>query len=667
MPKTTPDSALPITDADDRLTEVLSAEPRFCSHGTPSNSAIVQAARASDPRLLELLLSDSHTANRFFTFVNGIAVFDREAFVDHIRRRNTLPDGFTAFKNKIGLSFDGRSPISDQTVVLVWPYKDAVLEGGQSKEDRARPERFLHTEIAADDIDRLFAPKALVDWQRWDADGPRRAESFSHTDNLIIRGNNLIALHSLAAVYRNRVKLIYIDPPYNTGSDAFKYNDRFAHSTWLTFMKNRLDIARELLREDGAIFIQVDDAEFAYLKVLCDEIFGRENHRETIVLKSGTESGVNAINVKRGERLFKVKEYILFYSKTPDFRFKPFYTRAKFNLNYKYRLDKENGEYRLTDMLKRFKAEYAETELNRADQTRAAKAALEEYALKHPEHMFSLEKNIKKAGAKFKAFAKANKKKRTVEAFPNAMGTETLVYDGGTLVPLDERVITDEKGTSYGVLAGDLWTDIPTTPSREGGVRFANGKKPEKLLHRIIGMATEPGDLVLDYHLGSGTTAAVAHKMKRRYIGIEQMDYGEDDATRRLLNVINGDPTGVSRKEEWSGGGEFLSCGLAVQNADYLHRAMAAATQEQLLEVFRDLARHGDQPVAVSERTMADHEDHFRRLGVDEMRHALIELIDSNDLYVAHAEMNDSTHGIAPRDRKLTDLFYSPLHGDLST
>ncbi len=643
----------------ERLESLLAKDDRFHRNGKILIDVISEACLIPDPGLLESLLSDPIVKDLFFTFVKDIAVFDKSAFHRFVQRKNLMPDGYTAFKNKIGLSIDGELPGVSNEVVLVWPYKDAVLEGGQTKEDRTRREYFHHTEIAAEEIDRLFAPKVLVEWRRWDKSGNRPAKDVSRKDNLIVRGNNLIALHSLSAVYRNAVKLIYIDPPYNTGSDAFLYNDRFGHSTWLTFMKNRLEIARELLRDDGAIFIQVDDAEFAYLKVLCDEVFGRENFRETIILKSGTESGVNAINVKRGERLFKVKEYILFYSKTPAFRFKPFYTRTNFNFNYKYKLEKVDGEYRLTDMLKGFKTEYSSTDLSKTDQTRSAKSALERHALSHAKEMYSLEKNIKKAGAKFKTFAKANKEKGIVEEYVNAMGTTTLVYDGGTLVPLAERVVRDEKGSGFGVLASDLWVDIGTTPSGEGGVKFANGKKPEKLLLRIIEMATEEGDLVLDYHLGSGTTAAVAHKTNRRYIGIEQMDYGENDATNRLLGVIKGDPTGVSKKVGWQGGGGFVSCELAKQNARYLDRAIQSKTKKQLVEIYRDIADRGDHRYRVGGRDMRQYEEDFAQLKIDEMRGMLFDLIEANDFYVALAEMNDSTHSVDPKDRKLTNQFYT--------
>lgn len=162
-------------------------------------------------------------------------------------------------------------------MVLAWPYKDCVLEGGMTKEDRGRNEVFWNTTLAPDDITRLFEPKVLTGWERWDADAVAAGKAkpvgeVSKDDNLLNKGNNLLALHSLKARYAGKVKLIYIDPPYNTGNDGFRYNDRFNHSAWLTFMRNRLEVAWELLSRDGAIFVNLDDGEAHYCKVLMDEL-----------------------------------------------------------------------------------------------------------------------------------------------------------------------------------------------------------------------------------------------------------------------------------------------------------------------------------------------------------------------------------------------------------
>lgn len=267
----------------DDLTELLQADQAFISDGAILKNAVIEAALNMDARLLGLLMQSDTIKAHFFTEVAGALVFDKVKFQDFVSNKAFLPDSYTAFKNRIGLT-DGRGDYLSQSrdVVLAWPYKDCVLEGGMTKEDRGRNEVFWNTTLAPDDITRLFEPKVLTGWERWDAEAvaegnPKPVGGVSEDDNLLIKGNNLLALHSLKARFAGKVKLIYIDPPYNTGGDGFRYNDRFNHSGWLTFMLSRLEVARELLTRDGAIFITLDETETHYCKVLGDEVFGREN------------------------------------------------------------------------------------------------------------------------------------------------------------------------------------------------------------------------------------------------------------------------------------------------------------------------------------------------------------------------------------------------------
>ena len=642
----------------DHIKSVLEQNDAFCKDGTLFKNSIVEATLKLDADLLSLLINDELTKKNFFQEVNGVLVFDKVKFQKFISNKQFLPDSYTAYKNKIGLTANNEYLTEAKEVVLSWAYKDTVLEGGQTKEDQKRKEIFWNETLAPDEIDRLFEPKVLTNWKRYDKEGAHAVKNISEEDNFIIKGNNLIALHSLAEVYKNKIKLIYIDPPYNTGNDSFQYNDSFNHSTWLTFMKNRLEIAWKLLNKDGSIFIQVDDSEFAYLKVLCDEVFGREHFREAIVLKSSTESGVNAINVKRGERLFKVKEYILFYSKSNSFRFNPFYTKADFNTNYRYEVVKGKKGYTVTDLSKKFKEKYQDLKISKTEKSLLAKKAFENYALANAENIFSLEKNIKKAGGKFKAFALANKEKGVVEEYINSMDKVVLIYKGGVFVPLAERIVAEVNKNYFGVLASDLWVDIGTTPSSEGGISFNNGKKPEKLLNRIIEMTTNEKDIVLDYHLGSGTTAAVAHKMGRRYIGLEQMDYGENDSVARLLKVINGEHTGTSKKLNWKGGGSFVYSELAKNNARFIDRIEATSNSTAILTVYEDIIQNPYSNYKLSSQALKDNFEDFKALSLASQKQVLLDFLDTNELYVNYSEMNDETHVVDEIDKKITNQLY---------
>ena len=268
----------------DRLLELLRRDERFFSDdGTFLRNAVYQAAMNMDEKLLTLLLSEKNIDEKFFSDAAGVKVFDKIKFAWTINNRQFLPDSYTRFANKIGLVDHNDKFISAaDNVALVFPYKDCVLEGGQTKDDQKRDEIFYNTTLARDEVDRLLAPKVLVNATRYSAEGAAPADIFSN-DNLIIKGNNLLVLASIKKTFAAKVKCIYIDPPFNTGSDSFGYNDRFNHSTWLTFMKNRLELARQLLTNDGSIWISIDDDEGHYLKVLADEIFGRDNFVATVV------------------------------------------------------------------------------------------------------------------------------------------------------------------------------------------------------------------------------------------------------------------------------------------------------------------------------------------------------------------------------------------------
>jgi len=279
------------------LKQLLAQDERLITEESKLlKNMIIELGLKLDADLLRLLLSHDRIRRHFFAEVDSILVFDKDKFLQFVSNKQFLPDSYTAFKNKIGLSDDGGSTYLSRRreVALVWPYKDCVLEGGQTKEDAKRNEVFWNTTLAPDDVDRLLDPKVLTNFRRVDAEGEHPVTQLQPTDNLIIKGNNLLALHSLTRRFGGKVKLIYIDPPYNTGNDSFGYNDRFNHSTWLTFMRSRLEAARALLRKDGSIWINIDDTEAHYLKVLTDEVFERENFVRNVLWQKRTSPDMRA-------------------------------------------------------------------------------------------------------------------------------------------------------------------------------------------------------------------------------------------------------------------------------------------------------------------------------------------------------------------------------------
>ena len=292
---------------------VLKTDERFVAEdGTFLRNAVYEAAMKTDEGLIRLLLANDETRTRFFTEVDGIKVFDKVEFAWVINNRQFLPDSYTRFRNKIGLTDENGEMISASgKVQLVFPYKDCILEGGQTKEEQKRREIFYNETLAPDETDRLLYPKVFSCAKRYSKDGTEDITQFSETDNLIIKGNNLLALASLLKVYEGKVKCIYIDPPYNTGSDSFSYNDSFNRSAWLTFMKNRLVIAKQLLAPEGAIYVQLDYHQAHYAKVLMDEIFGEDNFQREIIWRIGWLSGYKT----KDNNWIRNHDTILFYSK----------------------------------------------------------------------------------------------------------------------------------------------------------------------------------------------------------------------------------------------------------------------------------------------------------------------------------------------------------------
>ncbi|MEX0597370.1 MAG: site-specific DNA-methyltransferase, partial [Candidatus Paceibacterota bacterium] len=492
-----------------------------------------------DDKIINLLLQEESLREKFFAKISPDNTEKQSTYIFKMNdfrffmEENKIDNSYTAYKNRIGLT-DGNKFLKDSNdIVLNWPYKDCILEGGQSNEDGTdtyfeysekteqyeqkqgkRKEIFFNSVLAPDEIDRLIDKKALVNWKRFTKDGEipllrggdkvdgvdaiKRDKNGTIAENMIIKGNNLLAMHSLKKQFAGKVKLIYIDPPYNTGNDGFKYNDSFNHSTWLTFMKNRLEAAKKILSNDGSIFLQIDDFECAYLKVLLDEVFGRENFRNQITWKrrGGSANPTNRLN--------NVTDYILWYTKTDKFQYEPIFS-----------MDDENTQ------------KYIKERFNNVDENgrKFMKSPLQspnprpnliyDYkGYKTPQNGYSISKKMMEEwDQQGKLWFPENKNQN-----------------------INRKIYLDEY---KGQPVSSLWNDISViNPMSKERTEFETGQKPESLLSRIIQMVTKENDIVLDYHLGSGSTASTAHKMNRQYIGIEQMDYIETIAVERLKKVI---------------------------------------------------------------------------------------------------------------------------------
>lgn len=644
---------------------VLKTDKRFVAEdGTFLRNAVYEAAMKMDKDLISLLLANKETRHRFFTSIDEVKVFDKIGFAWVINNRQFLPDSYTRFKNKIGLADENGELVSTSgKVELVFPYKDCVLEGGQTKEDQKRDEIFYNETLAPDEVDRLLYPKVLTKARRYTADKNEQAIKFREDDNLIIRGNNLLALSSLLKSFEEKIKCIYIDPPYNTGEDEFGYNDRFNHSTWLTFMKNRLELAKRLLRSDGSIFVHIDHHELGYINVLMDEIFGIENKVQIIAVKTASPAGFKTVNPGP----IDVTEYILFYTKNkPTFCFKKGYVPVGYNKNYNLVLTRSENleDWKFTpikEVVIKAAGFTSEREAKRkyGDAWKVIlKHLIEEYAFNHAENIVSI-RDPHKPTDTVKQLMKQSQSVDHVLEYRREDGTISYIYKGGALAFYSNKMRQIDGKLTVTELLSDFWSHISWAGiANEGGVKLKNGKKPEKLLKQIFDIATNPGDIILDYHLGSGTTCAVAHKMGLRYIGCEQLDYGQNDVVTRLQNVIKGDSTGISNAVNWQGGGSFVYCELAKQNQSLVEEIESAENDEELSDVRSRVLNSSFISYKVNPRVIDVAAEDYATLSFSDKKRFLMEILDKNLLYVNYCDIDDKEFGISNEDKAFTKSFY---------
>lgn len=647
------------------LEQLLRMNSRYCmDDGTLLKNRIVEDALSLNPLLVKLLLGNDKIKAVFFQDVEGVMVFDKVKFQRFVSDTQFLGGSYTMFKNKIGLTDEnGRFISESREVVLSWPYKDCVLEGGQTKEEAKRNEIFWNETLAPDEVNRLTEPKVFSHFKRYDKNGEHEVEHLTNADNFIIKGNNLLALHSLKKKYAGKVKLIYIDPPYNTGSDEFGYNDNFNHSSWLTFMKNRLEVAKTLLSDKGCIFVHIDHHELYYIGVLLDSIFGVENKVQVISAKTATPAGFKTVNPGP----IDVTEYILFYTKHKNsFTFKKAYVPVDYNKNYNLVLNRNDDvtKWKFTlikDAMLQSLGFASETEAKSkyGKMWKTLKSQLiAQYAFDHAEDVVSV-RDPHKPTDTVKALMKKSKELGHVIEQVREDGTSSYFYNGGALAFYSNKmqIIDGEKCITE--LLTDFWNHISWAGiANEGGVKLKNGKKPEKLIKQIIEMTTSEKDLVVDFHLGCGTTAAVAHKMNRQYIGIEQLDYGKNDSKIRLKNVIDGDKTGISKAVGWQGGGSFVYCELAKANDKFADEIEQADTSEQLKDIWGRMKATDYLNYKVDIKEVDANAESFDGLSLEDQKRFLIECLDKNLLYVALSDIDSNEYGVTEEDRRLTREFY---------
>lgn len=379
--------------------------------------------------------------------------------------------------------------------------------------------------------------------------------------NMLIHGDNMLGLKALEDHYAGTIKCIYIDPPFNTGNAFEYYDDGLEHSIWLNLMYRRIKLLHGLLSDDGAFCMHLDDGEVHYAKVICDEIFGRNNFIATVAIRSSTPSGVKTSH--KNKKLIKQKDLMLVYKKSDLLTITPQYVRrSEYDTHFNYYADKETETVRpLLDVL------IENGILKKGDR-------LSSLDINNPVHrkfyVTHADRICQTQSFKNEDIKRASRECVDKIYFINkGQANETMFYNGRQLTPLknsiNEVLWNGAIIEDMSVLLCDFWDDVDfQNTQHEGGVDFPNSKKPEALIMRILSLFTQKGDIVLDSFLGSGTTAAVAHKMQRRYIGIELGDHAYTHCQKRLKAIIeNRDQGGITSAINWKGGGGFKFYELA--------------------------------------------------------------------------------------------------------
>ena len=625
---------------NDILVNLLKTDSRyFTDEGELLKNAVYEDAMKMDSSLIKLLLSDGTCKARFFTEVDGVLVFDKIGFGWVINNRQFLPDSYTRFKNKIGLTDSNGDFISSSNdVVLSFPYKDCILEGGQSKEDQKREEIFYNETLAPEEVDRLLYPKVFTGAKRYTKDGVEENITFDENDNLIIKGNNLLAISSLLKRYEGKIKCIYIDPPYNPTSNAntFAYNNSFNRSTWLVFMKNRLEVAKKLLTRDGVLIVAIDKNEQPRLQILIEEIFPEydtdcitvvHNPRGTIGTNFSythefaifvTPKGIKSI----GNRKLLPEE--IDWSPLRNWGSESLRTDAK---NCFYPIIVQNEKI----------IGFGDVSHDSFHPTSQTESVEDKYYV-YPIDSKGIERKWRYARQTVESIVHLLKVKKTKTGFDIEIGKDFGTYK---TVWTDSKYDANVNGTQL------LKSIIPDTT-------FSYPKSIHTVIDCIYSVVhSDKNAIVLDFFGGSGTTGHAVMEInkdggKRRFILVEQMDYVESNTLMRNVKIM----------QNITPNGSIVYCELAKLNQTFVEAIQSAENDEQLASVWTEMRESGFISSYVKPSDInADTED-FNALSFEDKKRLFLAILDKNMLYVNYCDIDDESYAIADEYKAFTHSFY---------
>ena len=639
----------------ENLKTLLQKDERLVSEGELLKNKIIELAIKLDKELIELLLADKQMKEIFFAQAGKATIFDKDKFIKFISNKQFLPDSYTAFKNKIGLTEKNDFISEKKDVVLSWPYKDCILEGGMTKEDQKRDEIFWNETLAPDEISRLLDPKVFTNAKRTDKKGEHKFDEFRTDekgdiqDNLIIKGNNLLALHSLKKRFAGKVKLIYIDPPYNTGGslETFTYNNSFNHSTWLTFIKNRLEIARSLLAEDGFIAIAIDHNELFYLGEIADEIFDRDNRLGVVCVLTNPRG-------RQFTKFFSVTiDFMLVYAKNKEHAN---FNKVAINIEKKqtFNLEDEQGKYRLENFIRL--------------------ANIEEKLRNEKENYFypifvspDLEEiTLEQKRNYVKVLPVVNGKEKAWQLKKDTFAKNLTSEDSG-----EEYIAAKDENDNIQIYKKYREQQMLITHwfDKKYNATFYGTRLVEKLLGRklrvsfpkslytvvdVLKIMTKKNDIVLDFFAGSGTTGHATLELNkedggnRKFILIEQLSEHVKDCNERIYKFLKNEKIETN----------FLYMELAKWNENFVDEIKKARTAKELQKLWEAMKEKARLSYKIDITAFDKNAKDFTELSLENQKKFLLEALDKNQLYINYSEIDDEEYGVSGEDKKLNKEFY---------
>ncbi len=631
-----------------------------------------------DIAIMDSLFQIDEIKNIFFSKGKSAYIFKTNYFRFFLEG-NEIGNSYTDYDNRIGLAFGKNKFIKyNSDVVVDFPYKDCILEGGQSTEEGMdiaygaysqedgyqkgkvkRKEIFYNSILAQDEIDRLLDEKAFVNWSRYTKSKKDKVKKINRnsngsiSENLVINGNNLLTLHSLKKEFWGKVKLVYIDPPYNTGGpeNIFTYNNTFNHSTWLTFMKNRLDIAKKLLRNDGFIAIAIDHCELGYLIVLCDEIFGKENMAGIVSVRhfpgGRTDSKYFSIN----------SEFMLVYAMSPSSVFNMFEMTEETRKKYKFK--DEVSLYYPREMMR-------DGDVNSRPEDR--KNLYYPIYVSQDLKEFSLEK---KDGYIEVLPTKNDGSKRVWDCSKQTFNDRVCIGDIEAKRNSNRIIISRKiRESNYkGRKLPTIWYESRYAAGRNGKTLLSEtlGYQTDfsypKSLYTVLDtlkLMTSGDDIILDFFAGSGTTGHAALALNkedggnRKFILVEQVDQHLNVCKDRISKVIKSLGSDVS----------FVYSEMAKWNEEIKNKILESNNIEDIEVLWKELSSRYfiNYNVQVDNFNKILQEDGFRNLPLSQQKRMFLEMLDLNQLYVNKSEMKDKKYNLNQDDIKITEDFYGDGH-----